>query len=157
MSYLTTDATDGNYLVINGVRYPVINSSVEFDNTPERRKLWRIVTEGQENAGPARVWSVRVPVPYEEGYDIGLYATEAAAQERAAMPDVQRIGHEPQVTDEPVWPTATSDPSSRTDAAPERPGCGPECQHGTTSPPEDGGPGFMFTPPPGFRPSGGAL
>lgn len=42
------DASDGNYLVVNGVRYPVINSWVESGPTTDERLRWGIVTEGQE-------------------------------------------------------------------------------------------------------------
>lgn len=44
--YSTWDASDGNYLVINGVRYPVINSGVTSEEVG--RKAWAIVTEGEE-------------------------------------------------------------------------------------------------------------
>ncbi len=42
----TMDERDGNYMVIGGVRYPVINSEIE-SGRGEDRMLWRIVTEGE--------------------------------------------------------------------------------------------------------------
>lgn len=45
-NYSTMDASDGNYMVINGVRYPVINSWVESGPTGDDRMKWGIVTEG---------------------------------------------------------------------------------------------------------------
>ena len=49
-NYFTMDASDGNYMVINGVRYPVINSWVESHG--EGRRRWGIVTEGEETGLP---------------------------------------------------------------------------------------------------------
>lgn len=43
----TLDASDGNYMVIGGIRYPIINSEIEAGRG-EDRTLWRIVTEGCE-------------------------------------------------------------------------------------------------------------
>lgn len=43
----TLDASDGNYMVIGGIRYPIINSEIEAGRG-EDRVLWRIVTEGCE-------------------------------------------------------------------------------------------------------------
>lgn len=45
-NHSTMDASDGNYMVINGMRYPIINSWV--DVTSGERKRWSIVTEGGE-------------------------------------------------------------------------------------------------------------
>lgn len=47
-NYSTYDANDGNYMVINGVRYPVINSWVESESSSDGRKRWGVVTEGEE-------------------------------------------------------------------------------------------------------------
>lgn len=47
-NYQTMEASDGNYLVVNGVRYPVINSWVETEGGG--RKRWGIVTEGEMHA-----------------------------------------------------------------------------------------------------------
>lgn len=44
-----------NYLMINGVRYPVINSYVEVESRDEGRKRWGIVTEGEEHPAPQPV------------------------------------------------------------------------------------------------------
>lgn len=49
-NYRTWDASDGNYMVINGVRYPVINSNVSAPPDYTDRLAWTIVTEGHEDA-----------------------------------------------------------------------------------------------------------
>ena len=48
-NYDTWDAGDGNYMVINGVRYPVINSRVSGPPDHTDRLAWTIVTEGHED------------------------------------------------------------------------------------------------------------
>ena len=48
INYSTWDASDGNYMVINGVRYPVINSGVSGPPDHTDRLAWKIVTEGHE-------------------------------------------------------------------------------------------------------------
>jgi hypothetical protein len=48
------DESDGNYMVINGVRYPVINSWVDVGPTNDGRRRWSIVTaEGTAEVQPA--------------------------------------------------------------------------------------------------------
>lgn len=44
--YRTTDSDDGNYMMINGERYVVINSWVEV-SAADGRMRWGIVTEDE--------------------------------------------------------------------------------------------------------------
>ncbi len=49
----TMDERDGNYMVIGGVRYPVINSEIE-SGRGEDRMLWRIVRMSQKTGAPGK-------------------------------------------------------------------------------------------------------
>jgi hypothetical protein len=44
------DESDGNYMVINGVRYPVINSWVDAGPAGDGRRRWGIVTAEEQPA-----------------------------------------------------------------------------------------------------------
>jgi hypothetical protein len=74
--YGTVDAGDGNYMMINGVRHPVINSGVEFEELG--RKVWRIVTEGEEQSAPAAQTEATAlymafASPVDGGYRVCMY------------------------------------------------------------------------------------
>lgn len=65
MNYRTWDASDGNYMVINGTRYPVINSWVETESSGEGRKRWGIVTGPEAEVQPAPPAEATAPLPTE--------------------------------------------------------------------------------------------
>jgi hypothetical protein len=68
-NYSTMDARDGNYMVINGMRYPVINSWVESGRGgADGRLRWGIVTEGEtEEQPPAADATPPLPISECEG------------------------------------------------------------------------------------------